>query len=65
MINRTGNRRFEATIKSDQVQLQASAPTKWFRLLLKIILILLIALLILKVPELWQAIQTAIGALPK
>ncbi len=57
--------RFEATVNNNHVHMRASAPTKWLRLLLRILLIIIIALLILKFPELWQAIQTAIHALPK
>lgn len=62
---RQSNVRFEATIHNDHVDLRASAPTKWFRVLLRVLVILLIALVILKMPELWQAIQTALHLIPK
>ena len=56
---------FEATVKNDQLRMEVGAPTKWFRVLVRVLIVVLIALLILKMPEVWQAIQTAIGALPK
>jgi len=56
---------FEATVKNDQLRMEVGAPTKWFRVLIRVLIVVLIALVILKAPEVWQAIQTAIGALPK
>ena len=56
---------FEATVQNDHVHMQASAPTKWFRVLRWVILIVVIALIIHYLPELWQAIQIAIQAVPK
>ena len=56
---------FEATVKNDQLRMEVGAPTKWFRVLVRVLIVVLIALLILKMPEVWQAIQSAIGALPK
>ncbi len=56
---------FEATVQNDHVHMQASAPTKWFRVLRWIILIIVIALIIRYLPELWQAIQIASQAVPK
>ncbi len=57
--------RFEATVQNDHVHMEASAPTKWFRVLRWVILIIIIALIIRYLPELWQAIQIAIQAVPK
>lgn len=57
--------RFEATVNNDHVDLRATAPTKWFRVVLRVLVILVIALVILKMPELWQAIQAAINVVPK
>ncbi len=57
--------RFEATVQNDHVNVRASAPTKWFRVLRWVILIIVIALIIRYLPELWQAIQIAIQAVPK
>jgi len=59
------NVRFEATVNHDRVDVRASAPAKWFRIALRVLVILLIAIVILKMPELWQAIQIAIQAAPK
>ncbi len=59
------NVRFEATINNDHVDLRATAPAKWFRVLLRVLIIILIAIMILKMPELWQAIQAAINVIPK
>jgi hypothetical protein len=59
------NVRFEATINNDHVDLRATAPAKWFRVLLRVLIIIVIALVILKMPELWQAIQAAINLMPK
>jgi hypothetical protein len=62
---RRPNVRFEAIVNNDHVDLRATAPTKWFRVLLRVLVIILIALVILKMPELWQAIQAAINFVPK
>jgi hypothetical protein len=56
---------FEATVQNDHVHVQASAPTKWFRVLRWVILIIAIALIIRFLPEVWQAIQIAIQAVPR
>jgi hypothetical protein len=56
---------FEATVQNDHVHMQASAPMKWFRVLRWVILIVIIALLIRFLPEVWQAIQIAIQTVPK
>ena len=56
---------FKATVQNDHVHVQASAPTKWFRVLRWVILIIIIALIIRFLPDLWQAIQLAIQTLPK
>ena len=56
---------FEATVQNDHVRVQASAPTKWFRVLRWAILIIVIALIIRFLPEVWQAIQVAIQTVPK
>lgn len=56
---------FEATVQNDHIHLQASAPTKWFRVLRWIMVVILIALAIHFMPEFWQAIQTAIQTVPK
>jgi hypothetical protein len=56
---------FTATVRNDHVHLQASAPTKWFRVVRWVILIVVIALIIRYLPEVWQAIQIAIQAVPK
>ncbi len=57
--------RFEATVQNDHVHMQASSPTKWFRVLRWVILIIVIALIIRYLPELWQAIQIAVQTVPK
>ena len=57
--------RFEATVHNDRVDVHATAPAKWLRVVLRVLVILLIALVILKMPELWQAIQTALHLIPK
>ncbi len=57
--------RFEATVQRDHVHLEASAPTKWFRVLRWVILIIVVALIIHFLPEVWQAIQVAIQTVPK
>ncbi len=62
---RRPNVRFEATVHNDHVDLRATAPTKFFRVLLRVLVIILIAIVILKMPELWQAIQAAINLVPK
>jgi hypothetical protein len=59
------NVRFEATVNNGHVDLHATAPTKWFRVLLRVLVIIVIAIVILKMPELWQAIQAAIHLVPK
>ena len=59
------NVRFEATVNNDHVDLRATAPTKWFRVLLRVLVIIVIAIVILKMPELWQAIQAVINVVPK
>ena len=56
---------FEATVQNDHVHMQASAPTKWFRVVRWVILIIVIALVMRFLPELWQAIQVAIQTVPK
>jgi hypothetical protein len=56
---------FKATVQNDHVHMQASAPTKWFRILRWAVLIIVIALIIRYLPELWQAIQVAIQTVPK
>ncbi len=56
---------FEATAQRDHVHMQMNIPTKWLRLLVKILVVILIAFLILKMPEVWRAIQMAINTLPK
>ena len=56
---------FEATVQNDHVHLEASAPTKWFRVLRWVILIVVIALIVRFLPEVWQAIQIAIQTVPK
>jgi hypothetical protein len=56
---------FEATVQNDHVHLEASAPTKWFRVLRWVILIIVIALIIRFLPEVWQALQVAIQTVPK
>ncbi len=56
---------FEASVQDDHVHVQASAPAKWFRVLRWVILIIVIALIIRFLPEIWQAIQVAIQTLPK
>ena len=63
--SRRPNVRFEATVNNDHVDLRATAPTKFFRVLLRVLVILVIALIILKMPELWQAIQAVINFVPK
>jgi hypothetical protein len=57
--------RFAATVQNDHVHLEASAPTKWFRVLRWVILIVVIALIMRFLPEVWQAIQIAIETVPK
>jgi len=56
---------FEATVQNDHVHMEASAPTKWFRVLRWVMLIILIALIMRFLPEVWQAIQVAIQTMPK
>ena len=56
---------FEATVRRDHVHVRASAPTKWFRALRWVVLIIIVALIIRFLPELWQALQTAIQMIPK
>ncbi len=56
---------FEATVQNDHVHVEASAPTKWFRVLRWVIVIVVIALIIRYLPEVWQAIQIAIQTVPK
>jgi hypothetical protein len=56
---------FEATVKNDHVHVQASAPTKWLRVLRWLIVIIIIALIMHFLPEVWQAIQLAIQTVPK
>ncbi len=56
---------FEATARRDHVHMQVNIPTKWLRLLVKILVVILITFLILKMPEVWRAIQMAINTLPK
>jgi hypothetical protein len=56
---------FQATAQHDHVHMQANIPTRWLRVLVKILITLIIAFLILKLPEVWQAIQAAVTALPK
>jgi hypothetical protein len=56
---------FEATVQNDHVHMEASAPTKWFRVLRWVPLIIVIALIMRFLPEVWQAIQIAIQTVPK
>ena len=63
--SRRPNVRFEATVNNDHVDVRATAPTKWLRVVVRVLVILVIALIILKMPELWQAIQAAINLVPK
>ncbi len=56
---------FQAMAQRDHVHLQANVPTRWLSVFVKIFVVILIAFLILKMPEVWQAIQAAINALPK
>jgi hypothetical protein len=63
--SRRPNVSFEATVNNDHVDLRATAPTQWFRVLLRVLVIIVIALVILKMPELWQAIQAVINVVPK
>ena len=56
---------FEATVQNDHVHLEASAPTRWFRVLRWVIVIVLIALIMRFLPEIWQALQVAIQTVPK
>jgi hypothetical protein len=56
---------FEATVQNDHVRMQASAPTKWFRVLRWVILIVVIAFIVRFLPEVWQALQIAIQTVPK
>jgi hypothetical protein len=56
---------FEATVQNDHVHLQASAPAQWFRVLRWVVLVVVITLIIHFLPEVWQAIQVAIQAVPK
>lgn len=57
--------RFQATVQNDHVHLQASAPTKWFRVLRWVLLIVVIALIMRFLPEVWQAIQIAVQTVPR
>ncbi len=59
------NVRFEAIVNNDHVDLRATAPTKWFRVALRVLVVIAIAIVILKMPELWQAIQAVINVVPK
>ena len=56
---------FEATVQNDHVRMQASAPTKWFRVLRWVLLVIVVALIMHFLPEVWQAIQVAIQTVPK
>ena len=56
---------FQATVQNDRIHVQASAPTKWFRVLRWVILVIIVALIIHFLPEVWQAIQVAIQTVPK
>ncbi len=56
---------FEATVRNDHVHLEASAPAKWFRVLRWVLVIVIIALIMHFLPELWQSIQVAIQTVPK
>ncbi len=56
---------FQAMAQRDHVHLQANVPTRWLSVFVKIFVVILIAFLILKMPEVWQAVQAAINALPK
>jgi hypothetical protein len=56
---------FKATVRNDHVHLHASAPTKWFQILRWIIVVILIALTMHFLPELWQSIQAALQTVPK
>ena len=56
---------FEATVQNDHVHMRASAPAKWFRVLRWVMLVVIIALIMRFLPELWQALQAAIQTVPK
>ena len=56
---------FEATVQNDHVHVQASAPAQWFRVLRWVVLVVVIALIIHFLPEVWQAIQVAIQVVPR
>jgi hypothetical protein len=56
---------FKATVHNDHVNFQASAPTRWLRVLRWLVVVILIALTMHFLPELWQAIQLAIQTVPK
>jgi hypothetical protein len=53
---------FEATVQNDHVHVQASAPTKWFRILRWIILIIVIALIIRFLPECGKPFRSRSGS---
>lgn len=56
---------FEATAQHDHVRVQANVPTRWLRVLFKVLIVIAIAVLIVKAPEVWQAVQAVIHTLPK
>jgi len=56
---------FEATAQHDHVRVQANVPTRWLRLFFKVLVVIAIAVLIVKAPEVWQAVQAVIHSLPK
>ncbi|CAG0929568.1 hypothetical protein TFLX_01366 [Thermoflexales bacterium] len=56
---------FEATVQNDHVHLEASAPTRWFRVLRWVIVIVVVALMMRFLPEVWQTLQVAIQTVPK
>jgi hypothetical protein len=56
---------FQATAQRDHVHLQANVPTKWFKTLRWVVLIIVIALIIRFLPDIWQAVQIALQTLPK
>jgi hypothetical protein len=57
--------RLEATVQNDHVHLEVNAPIKWFRVLRWLLIVILLALTIHFMPELWQAIQAALQTMPK
>ena len=56
---------FKATVQNDHVHVQASAPTKWFRVCAGSSSSSSSPWIIRFLPEVWQAIQIAVQAVPK